>query len=268
MSAPSIIDWHGPRRQAHDCGGGHGKPLVVWAEDGNAYCHRCAETFYRDEREPRAPRPVQLVHRVDDVDRWKRDRSIDVWAASRQITAECLVAPYFAARGVPLPPVDGDLRWLQDLRLFGFSGPALVGGMSPATDHRERRGVHLTWLQNGPGGWRRQERRYLGPKKGCVVRLWPEEDVSAGLAIGEGLETMLALAHAYRPCWAALDAGNLAEFPLLAGIESLLIAADHDDAGIKAAEACAARWAAAGREASIALPARAKADINDLAVAA
>ena len=43
------------------------------------------------------------------------------------ITPAAKVAPYFDARGVPLPPADGDLRWMPDLQLFGFEGPALVG---------------------------------------------------------------------------------------------------------------------------------------------
>jgi len=54
---------------------------------------------------------------------------------------------------------------------------------------------------------------------------------------------------------------------VLGGIESLLIAADHDDAGIKAAEACGTRWAAAGREVHVAMPEQRKTDVNDLVVA-
>lgn len=220
--------------------------------------------------QPRRPEPA--VHgpetQVDDgaSDRWKRERAAAIWQASSPITPTAKVAAYFDARGVPLPPADGDLRWMPDLQLFGFDGPALVGRMSLATDYREARGLHITWLQNDGGTWRRAERRYLGPKKACVIRLWPDDSVTYGLAVAEGVETALALTHAYRPTWACMDAGNLAEFPLLAGIECLTIAADHDPAGIAAAEACGQRWADAGRDVEIVLPPTPEQDIADVAV--
>jgi putative DNA primase/helicase len=266
---PTPIDWHGRRRQPCPCGTGGPRDdaLMVWVDDGNAFCHRCGETFFRDDR-PQAPRPLYPVPpSQDDVDaeRRKRERAAAIWQASVPVTPTALVAPYFPARGVPLPPADGDWRWLPELRLFGFEGPALVGRMSLATDYREARGLHITWLQNDGGTWRRAERRYLGPKRGCVIRLWPDEAVTYGLAIAEGIETALALAHAYRPTWACMDAGNLAEFPVLVGIEALTIAADNDPAGIAAAEACGQRWADAGREVHIATAAAAKQDLADLA---
>jgi hypothetical protein len=55
---------------------------------------------------------------------------------------------------------------------------------------------------------------------------------------------------------------------VLDGIESLLIAADNDDSGIRAANSCAPRWAGAGREVAIAMPPTAKSDFNDVARAA
>ena len=107
-------------------------------------------------------------------------------------------------------------------------------------------------------------------KAGGVVRLWPDEAVTMGLGIAEGIETGLSLAHAFAPVWAAIDAGNLASLPVLGGVESLLIAADNDEsgAGQRAADALAQRWAGAGREAAIVLPPVSGMDLNDLAVAA
>jgi hypothetical protein len=51
--------------------------------------------------------------------------------------------------------------------------------------------------------------------------------------------------------WAVIDAGNLARFPILDGIEALTIAVDDDPAGIRAAGECAERWAQADREATL-----------------
>jgi hypothetical protein len=85
-------------------------------------------------------------------------------------------------------------------------------------------------------------------KKGGVIRLWPDEAITCGLAIAEGIESALAAAHIYTPVWAAIDASNMAAFPVLNGIDCLAIYADHDDAGIAAARECGRRWMAAERE--------------------
>jgi putative DNA primase/helicase len=84
-------------------------------------------------------------------------------------------------------------------------------------------------------------------KKG-VVRLWPDEEVTLGLCVAEGIETALTAAAGFGLAWACLDAGNLAALPVLPGIESLTIIADHDQAGIKAADECQSRWLEAGVE--------------------
>ena len=59
-----------------------------------------------------------------------------------------------------------------------------------------------------------------------------------------------------RPVWSALNAGNLADLPVLAGIERLYVYADNDASGTgqRAAETLARRWYDAGRETFIALP--------------
>ena len=85
------------------------------------------------------------------------------------------------------------------------------------------------------------------------------------LLCGEVIETALSLAHAAAPCWAAVDAGNLAALPVLPGIETLTIGADNDPAGRQAARRCATRWARAGRAVYVVTAPGARADLNDLA---
>jgi putative DNA primase/helicase len=51
-----------------------------------------------------------------------------------------------------------------------------------------------------------------------------------------------------RPSWALGSAGAIAGFPVLSGVECLSLLREHDAANKGAADACAARWAAAGRE--------------------
>jgi Toprim domain len=85
---------------------------------------------------------------------------------------------------------------------------------------------------------RKLDRTAVGPKAGTAIKLWPDENVTAGLAIAEGLKTALSAAARIehrgtllRPAWAAVDAGNLAEFSVLPGAESLTVLVDNDEHG-------------------------------------
>ena len=128
--------------------------------------------------------------------------------------------------------------------------------------------LHRTWI-NGDG----TKPAMLGDKArmvlgghalaGGVVRLWPDEDVTHGLGVAEGIETALSLAHGFQPVWALISAGQLGKFEPLPGIESLTIACDNDPAGIKAARECAGRWFAAGVE--VIVTRQEQNDLNDVA---
>jgi hypothetical protein len=161
---------------------------------------------------------------------------------------------YLRARGCVIPPADSDLRFHPELRHpSGYRGPTLMALVTDARDCRPM-SVHRTWIR--PDGRKPDINltRLLvagHPKAGGVIRLWPNEAVTLGLCVAEGIETALAAAHAFTPVWACIDAGNLAAFAVLDGIEALTICADHDDAGMCAARACARRWAAAGCEVRI-----------------
>ena len=103
-------------------------------------------------------------------------------------------------------------------------------------------------------------------KAGGVIRLTDDAEVTQGLGIGEGIETSLAvMATGWNPFWAAIDAGNIACFPVLHGIECLTVFADHDKAGLAAANLCVDRWRVAGRDAQIVTPHIAGEDWADIA---
>lgn len=131
--------------------------------------------------------------------------------------------------------------------------------------------LHFTFLERDGSGKAPVEpkRLYLAghPKSGGVVRLWPDAETTHGLCIGEGIETTLSAARGFQPAWATLDAGNMAAFPVLDGIESLTILADHDAAGHQAKETCAARWHEAGREVRVWRADESGHDFNDWAAA-
>lgn len=269
------VDWTGPRRQTcPSCGRGErDRTLGVDAEAGRgvAHCFRCGyvETWREDRhvvRPPARPLPARTgpQKREKLAEHW-----LDHWRDMEPPEGPALA--YLQARGCRIPPEDGDLRWCPDLRHpSGYVGPALVALVTDART-REPLTIHRTWVR--PDGSKAPvdpPRMLLGGhrKAGGVIRLWPDEAVTTGLAVAEGIETALSLAHVYRPAWACIDAGNLAALPVLSGIECLTIGADHDAAGIRAARVCAERWAAAGVDVAVVMAATPKADINDLKAAA
>jgi putative DNA primase/helicase len=103
-----------------------------------------------------------------------------------------------------------------------------------------------------------------------VVQLWPADKQ---LAIGEGLETVLAAATRLRyrgvplrPAWAALSKTALAQFPVIDGVERLVVLTDNDllSTGQAAADECKQRWQQAGRGGVRLTPDRPGSDFNDL----
>ena len=127
-------------------------------------------------------------------------------------------------------------------------------------------GVHRTFLS--PDGTGKADfkpnKMMLGRAANAVIRLTPDVEVTCGLGIVEGIENGLSiLCIGWSPVWAALSSGGIAHFPVLSGIESLTIFADHDKAGQDAAKKCARRWTRAGREVTIRTPSKSGTDWND-----
>jgi len=172
---------------------------------------------------------------------------------------------YLLARRCALPPVESHLRFHPALKHpSGHVGPALVALVTDAVT-REMKTLHRTWIRaDGTKADVNPPRLLLGKhsKQGGVVRLWPDEAVTYGLGIAEGIETALSMAHAYTPVWACIDAGNLGALPVLGGIETLLIGADNDPAGARGAEQCAQRWWAGGAE--VLITTQQQNDLNDV----
>jgi hypothetical protein len=111
--------------------------------------------------------------------------------------------------------------------------------------------VHRTFLARDGSGKAPGKAKMMAGRAG-IVRLVPDEGVTLGLGIGEGIETCLAVMQRFgwRPVWACGSAGAIARFPVLPGL-ALTIFADAGEAGADAAQQCAERWTAAGREVAI-----------------
>lgn len=175
-----------------------------------------------------------------------------------------VAAAYLKSRRCAPPPKDSHLRWHPRLRHpSGYVGPALVALVTNALTG-EAQSLHRTWITETGKAPVNPPRMQLARHSlaGGVIRLWPDDYVSHGLGVAEGIETALSLAHGYEPVWSLIDANHLASFPVISNVEVLMIAKDNDPAGRAAASACAHRWHAAGKR--VLITSQAANDINDI----
>ena len=250
--------------------------------DGSAtwLCHRCGwkggargdRAARPASRPPLTLRPPPAAPPVSGL----TDAAARFLRACSPLAADGPVSRYLARRGCALPEND-ILEHSAHGHPSGHVGPVMVAVITdPATG--ERLSLHRTWLKpDGSGKADIAKPRLLWkglPSRGGV-RLFDDAEVTHGLCIAEGIETALAAARGFGPAtWACLSAGNIATFPVLDGIECLTIVADNDApdargrrAGQDAAEECARRWHAAGREVRIWTAPTEGADFADLAQA-
>jgi hypothetical protein len=91
----------------------------------------------------------------------------------------------------------------------------------------------------------------LGRCQGACIKLSPNENVTLGLGLCEGVEKSLhMMARGWSPVWCTAGTSGMKAFPVLHGVESLVVFADNDqnNAGEEAALKCIARWREAGRQ--------------------
>jgi putative DNA primase/helicase len=190
-------------------------------------------------------KPIETPRRVSIGELQRTEFALSLWAESIPLP-NTRGWRYFAEhRGLDLSRL-GDLnhalRWHSKIS-------AVVALMTDAKTNQPT-GIHRTILKPDNS---KLERRMLG--KAGVIRLSPDEDVTQGLGITEGIENGLAvLLSPWAPVWAAGSAWGVSGFPVLGGVESLTIFADEDETGLRAAQECAERWRGAGREVFISLP--------------
>ena len=269
------------RKQIFNCRGcGRGGDVIdlVAHLDGTGFAE--AVRTLTGERAATA-RPIQrpsVVPAVETVDdRQTRRMAAQLWREAVPIEAT-LAERYLVGRpigrdgprGLALPDDVSPrvLRYNARCPYAGEQRPCLlalyrrIDGDHPVAIHRTALGPDATRLG----------RRALGPTADAAIKLTPDEDVTYGLSVGEGLETTLAgMALGFQPAWALGSSGAIRKFPVLAGIECLTILVDNDlpdpkgrRAGPQAAAECSERWTAAGREVRRVVPRRPGADMADL----
>lgn len=128
-------------------------------------------------------------------------------------------------------------------------------------------GLHRTYLKpdgSGKADLRGGAKMMLGPCGGSAVRFGPDRPI---IALAEGIETALSIGMASRlTVWATLSTSGLKGLilPPAPVAEVIVIAADHDPAGLAAAEQTAARLENEGRAVSIIAPRVEGMDFNDM----
>jgi len=233
------------------------------------HCASCQDQAAVTEAGGRAPGQEIRRDGKDDTDRAaarlrKAEAALRVWRGSEP-AAGTLVATYLAARGLPDLAASTALRFRGDMwHPEGGRFPAMVALVSDV------RGVgvavHRTYLRRDGTGKADVEpsRAALGPIWGGVVQLY-DHDPGKLLVVGEGIETAASAGVLLGfPAWAAISAGNMAKgLALPPEARRLVIAADADAPGRRAARDAWTRWRAEGREVQVALP-EGPGDFNDL----
>jgi hypothetical protein len=198
-----------------------------------------------------ARKPARATRPTEDDQTGRIKASVAIFQGARSIRDTPALA-YLVNRGLHLDEnTDHVLRFSATLKLSGEPAMGMVALMRDVLTN-EPCGVHRTFLDRDG---RKIDRKMLGRAKGAAIKLDPNEDVTAGLHIVEGIETGLSGRQlGYRPIWAVGSAGGIAEFPLLAGLEALTVFDENDPPSTRAALACIKRYRAAGSEAHLGRP--------------
>ncbi|MDA1029714.1 MAG: toprim domain-containing protein [Bacteroidetes bacterium] len=205
------------------------------------------------------------------VARRKRDEREDaqklqwcrsIWNASES-AKNSPVEAYLTSRGIDvMPPL---IRCHGNLKHTGTgqSFPAMIAAVSRYPDN-EITGIHRTYLQSDGSGKAKisSAKMMAGKCRGGAVQLVP---CSNQLALTEGIETALSVLQATNiPTWACLSTGGLTGVVVPETVTEILIFADHDEPGIRAANYASDRFRNEGRSARIVLPPEPGTDFNDM----
>ena len=132
-------------------------------------------------------------------------------------------------------------------------------------------GIHLTFLETSGAATGVQKaatisnKLSLGQLRHGGVWLTPVDQIGSDLAVAEGIETALSVLQLTRlPMVATLSAAGMRTFVWPPRTRRLWIAADNDEAGMRAAKALLARALCSGIQADIKIPRGGHNDFNDL----
>lgn len=271
--------------------GGEGRNLALWADEQGVACFKCwshgCSTRDIVAALGASPAPAQSAPRPAKAkpadEKTNRDLALQIWRESREPHGT-VVHDYLFGRGWTgdMPTtlcVGGDPAELARAGI-GLAIPASIRfhprlwyaagvylpTMVAAIEDRDGCivGVHRTYLT--PDGTGKAEveanKKALGRGRGGAVRLTA---CAPELVLCEGIETGLAILQATGlHVWAALGTSNLGQVELPASVREVIIAADNDDPGMKAARAAAESYRARGYQVQILSPRNEGWDFNQV----
>jgi Toprim domain/CHC2 zinc finger len=211
--------------------------------------YRDALEFIGDDRayEPRIPTPKPEPPIVDN------SFALSLWAGGVEPRGT-LVETYLNSRKLVLEAdIAGSvLRWHPGIGAMLALFRSIEGDTPQA--------ISRTFLD---AAGRKIGRKFLGPVGRAAIKLDPDEEITNGLHIGEGVETAMAARQlGYKPAWALGSAGAISNFPVLSGVETMTFLREHDDANERAVHECASRWLATKHKLRNVWPSTGK-DMND-----
>jgi len=250
---------------------GYGETAILSAT-GKLWCASCGregpaavvarmqggEHVQAAERQPGKPEPTAAERTA---------RALAWWTGAPQDALGTPADVYLTGRGLAGLAAAAAIRYRADVAHPAERGrrPAMLALVQDVAGAPIA--VHRTYLTRaGRKADAVPVKASVGPIFGGAIRL---DAAAAELVIGEGIETSASAGRLLGlPAWAAISAGNLAlRMQLPPEVRSVVIAADADGPGRKAAQDAAARWRAEGRRVRIATPDTPGADFNDVLVA-
>jgi hypothetical protein len=210
---------------------------------------------------------VMTVDRGISLDTRGRELALSILEASKP-GGGTLVQTYLESRDICLPPPPS-LRFHPGLKHPGGDvWPAMVGLITRGPDETLV-GIHRTFLARDGVGKAPVEpsKMILGSFLGGALRLGSVCDHPRGrpLIIGEGLETVMSAMQLWRlPGWSALCANGVASLDIVGLPDEIVIAADNDPVGLRAAGDFHQRVNATSKRARVMIPDARHKDFNAL----
>jgi putative DNA primase/helicase len=211
----------------------------------------------------------QRPHTEDDLIRIKRAQALWNEAADPRGT---VAVQYLKARALNLPDhlAGAVLRfhsrcpWRNEDTGKTERIPALLAAFH-SIDDDDITAIHRIRLDQ-PQRWPKADRRMLGIVHRAAVKLDP---VTTSLMIGEGIETCIAARQCmaigdieHATVWALGSVGAISFFPVVDGINRLIILGETGEASGEAVRLCGRRWQHAGRRVQV-LYSEVGSDVND-----
>jgi DNA polymerase len=246
------------------------EPSCALYSDGHYHCFGCGTHGPIEDLDLQDDELAQLAARAGTaVESNARTLKLafKLWDEGEPITGTLGTRYFVDIRKLDLAALPADIDKVLRFHprcVFGGNGarhPCLLALFRDVEDNAPA-GIHRIGLTaDGNKIGRLTLGRWAKPR---AIKLWPATN---RLTIGEGIETVLGAIRCGAitpPAWAVGGRTSIAAFPVLPGIKALTILVDNDGGQARPdAEACAARYVAAGCRVRLLSTTRVK-DFNDL----